>query len=230
MAGVFDLDEVADLPPILLLAVNVIPLVGVVWLGWDVRSVLTLYWAENLIIGASTIVKMIASSPIGGIFGGAFFLVHYGGFCAVHGLFILALTGDPTNDLMQLGESWPFVFVFVELLVKVTGAVFATAPKWWFVAFGALVISHGLSLVTNFFVRGERKSANVQSLMGSPYGRVILLHVTIIGGGFAVLALGSPVWLLVILVVIKTLVDLGFHLREHRKAQAAGSPVTAPGS
>lgn len=211
-------EEIIDVPPAVLLLVNVIPLIGVAFLGWDIRALLTLYWAENLIIGASTLIKMLAANPIGGLFGGAFFTIHYGGFCAVHGLFIVALTGESDMEaMMQLGESWPFVFVFVELLVKVVAFVFTHVPPWWYVAFGALVLSHGASLVTNYFMRGERGEASVSSLMGTPYGRVVLLHITIIAGAFAALALGSPVWILAILVVLKTCVDLAFHLREHRK-------------
>jgi len=228
-------EELAEIPPALLLAVNVIPLIGVAWLGWDVRGLLTLYWSENLIIGAFTIVKMLARSPIGGLFTAAFFSLHYGGFCAVHGIFVLAMTSggleaSVPEGLMPEGDgSWPFLLIFFELLYRVTRAVFDLATPMWLIAFGALVLSHGSSLVANFFVRGESDGTDVKNLMASPYGRIVLLHITLIAGGFGVIALGSPLFLLLMLVVLKTAVDLIFHLREHRKLRQKVAKRSVPG-
>ncbi len=44
----------------------------------------------------------------------------------------------------------------------------------------------------------------------------MVLHIAILGGGFGVVALGSPLPLLVALVALKLAVDTVFHLREHR--------------
>ena len=68
---------------------------------------------------------------------------------------------------------------------------------------------------------------NVRRLMVMPYGRIIALHITIIFGGIATMALGEPLWVVVILVAVKTAVDLKMHLTEHRKA---AQPVTTSSS
>ena len=47
--------------------------------------------------------------------------------------------------------------------------------------------------------------------------------ITIIFGGFLVMALGSPVGLLVVLVVGKIVLNLGMHLREHREPAGAAA-------
>ncbi|MEE4380730.1 MAG: DUF6498-containing protein, partial [Pseudomonadales bacterium] len=73
-----------------LVLVNLLPLAGVLFWDWHVGALLVLYWSENVILGACTIVKMLAAGPVRGLFTAAFFLVHYGGFCAVHGVFVLA--------------------------------------------------------------------------------------------------------------------------------------------
>jgi len=53
----------------------------------------------------------------------------------------------------------------------------------------------------------------------------VVLHLTILFGGFGVQALGSPVWALLLLVGLKTAIDLYAHLKEHRPA---GATTQAP--
>jgi hypothetical protein len=52
-------------------------------------------------------------------------------------------------------------------------------------------------------------------LMARPYGRVMVLHVTVLIGGFAAMALGSPVWALLLLLALKIGLDLKAHIKEH---------------
>jgi len=47
-----------DIPVIALLAANVIPLFGVLFLDWDAFSIVLLYWSENLVIGFYNILKI----------------------------------------------------------------------------------------------------------------------------------------------------------------------------
>ncbi len=52
--------------------------------------------------------------------------------------------------------------------------------------------------------------------MNRPYKRILVLHVAIIGGGFLVMALQSPLSLLIILVALKICLDIYLHHRSHR--------------
>ena len=81
----------------------------------------------------------------------------------------------------------------------------------------ALLLSHTVSFIINYIGKGEYKKAGLQELMGQPYSRVVLLHLTIIIGGFLVMALGSPVFALLILVLLKIFIDIRSHIREHKK-------------
>lgn len=208
-----------------LVLVNLLPLLGVLVFHWDVAALVVLYWSENLVLGFYTLLKMLVKSPLGGLGSGLFFLIHYGGFCAVHGVFILALLVDENVDPMP-GDPWPLFLVFPQLLINVVRQVLDFAPPQWLFAFVALVISHGISFVLNFLLAGEREALTLRELMGAPYGRILVLHVAIILGGFAVMALGEPVALLVVLVLLKLGLDIKLHLREHgaarRSARSAG--------
>lgn len=217
-----------------LVAANVVPLVGVLALGWDLGTVMVLFWVENIVVGAYAILRLALVARWFALFLVPFFSLHYGIFTAVHGAFILTIfaADTPLRDLAT---------------VVLPGIV-------------ALLVSHGTSFVSNFLRGGEmqrmrdalalvklRRSdpatwtgelveAEVKkhtqgfldagSLMTAPYRRVVVLHLTIIGGGFLLILLGSPVWALALLVVLKTGVDLRAHVQERERGKA--SPTGPP--
>ncbi|MCX7717703.1 MAG: DUF6498-containing protein [Candidatus Sumerlaeaceae bacterium] len=201
-----------------LLVSNAIPLFGAAFLGWDVFTILFLFWAENVILGAFNVLRMVAASPPDNLVAQAmklilipFFVVHYGGFCFVHGIFVLAMFGGGLQ-----GGDFPNPF---ERLVQ---DFFGTLA----VPLIALTVSHGISFYTNYLLDGEFRRATVDKLMIQPYARIAVLHLTIILGAFLVQALGSPTYALALLVVLKTGVDFAAHRHERRKfAGAAQEPA-----
>jgi hypothetical protein len=50
-------------------------------------------------------------------------------------------------------------------------------------AVGAMVASHVTSFVWDFLWRGEYRQATLDDLMQQPYGRVVVLHFTVLSGG-----------------------------------------------
>jgi hypothetical protein len=46
-----------------LIAANLVPIYGVVFLGWEVFPLLLLFWLENLIIGMYNVLKMMLAIP-----------------------------------------------------------------------------------------------------------------------------------------------------------------------
>lgn len=200
-----------------LLIANAFPLVGVLFWGWSTFAVVVVYWAENVVIGLINVLKMICCNSSANdaedlplqhaakFFFVPFFTVHYGIFCAVHGVFVFALLGGDGGELgMPLGN-WGGRMS----MLRETGAL------WGIVA---LAGSHLFSFFKNYLWGGEYQRVTLPQLMSSPYGRVVVLHLAILFGAFATVALGSPIWVLVILIVGKTALDLALHLREHRLA------------
>lgn len=80
---------------------------------------------------------------------------------------------------------------------------------------GLLTASHVVSFFTNYMGRGEYLRATPAGQMISVYGRVVVLHVTIVAGAGVIALFGTPFAALVLLVGVKTLIDLVLHLREH---------------
>jgi hypothetical protein len=213
---------------VVLVLVNLLPLAGVLLLDWDVAALMVLYWSENLVLGFYTLLKMLVVSPLGALGMGTFFAIHYGGFCAVHGLFIASILLDEGIDPMP-DEPWPLFLVFPQLLVNVVRQVLEYAPPEWLFAFAALYVSHGVSFVVNFLFGRERDELSLKQLMSAPYGRIVLLHIAILLGGFAVMSLGQPVAMLAVLVLLKLGLDAGLHLREHRALAARQASENVPG-
>lgn len=209
--------ETNSVPPsaYVLLLTNLIPLVGIALHNWTVFQVLLLYWCENVVVGGFNVLRMLCAQPkseitwAGKVFLIPFFCFHYGMFTFVHGLFVVSLFGGN-----KLGG-----FSGATLLNAVRGAGL-TVPVL------ALVASHGFSyFFHNYLAGGEYQRVLLPQLMFRPYGRVVILHLTVLLGGFLVMALGAPVAAIVLLVGLKTAIDLGGHLKERVKF-GAGNPAT----
>ena len=92
----------------------------------------------------------------------------------------------------------------------------------------SLTTSHGLSFFWNYLKNGEYQRASLNALMGQPYSRVIVLHLTMLFGGWIVMLLGSPVPALIVLVGLKTAADWRAHQAERVKYGLA--PPRSPSS
>lgn len=190
-----------------LVAANAVPLVCVVLFHWEVLPLMLLFWSENVVIGLFNVLKILtcsvhgAADILGKFFFAAFFTVHYGMFTLVHGVFVVGLFG---RNAAHSGAGADQILPAISenhLLLPILG----------------LAISHGVSYTTNYLRGGEYRRTSPPQLMYQPYLRVIILHVTILGGGILILTFKSPTAGLAALVVLKTIVDLAAHLRERAK-------------
>ena len=216
-------------PITVLVLINCLPLYFILAFGWDAGELIRIYWAENLVVGFYYILKLICvklddpAMNMGKFFLVPFFLVHFGGFCAVHGIFVFALTSG-TEGIDQFMNSvsfsqWPGPLIFVGLLVNVITHFFRNASPGELLMVKMLFISHGFSFYMNFIKSGEWKAQAPKDLMAAPYQRIMLLHIVILAGAAPVMYLRSPVPLVVLLVVIKVVMDIRLHKASHEKIQ-----------
>lgn len=180
-------------------------MLGVFALGWNAAAIVFFYWLENPIIGFLNILKMRrAQGSVGAVrmtLNGrpvteesrnaliVFFAIHYGFFTLGHGVFVLVLFGRQ----------------------------FKGSPRDLVIAALSLAVSHGISYRQNFIGKEEYKRVSFATLFWQPYSRIIVMHLTLILGGILAGSKGSPVTALILMVALKTLVDLGSHLNERRK-------------
>ena len=184
-----------------LIIANLVPVAGTVFWGWELSDVLVLYWAESAVIGFFNVAKIVLIGRWFALFAGPFFMAHFGGFMAVHFLFVYTffvqgpqgMTDDAGADL---------------------GTVAALFVSLW-PALLALFVSHAYSFMTNFVARGEYRKRTVQNQMSEPYGRIIFMQLVLILGGGLSMVLGQTGPVLVAVIALKIFFDVRAHIKEH---------------
>ena len=191
---------------IFLILANFVPIFGVLFLGWDTVAILVLYWLESVILGVLNIPKILACRRMGvslstavlaNLFIAVFYIVHYGMFTGVHGVFLAEMFA--ARPMME-------------------GLLSGNAILWTVAAF---LVSHIFSMLVNFFGKKEYLTRTAREQMVSVYGRVFVMHIVVLLGGFAIQSFGAPIIAVIMLIVLKT----GFDLASHRKEHAARDAV-----
>jgi hypothetical protein len=204
---------------LILLIANLFPLYGIAYWGWDAFVLLMLYWMETGIIAFWVIVRIATAPPqsagkmtVNGVekpvtpyFLTVFFTLHAGLFMAVHAVFLFALfSGDwlrKTGGVLGFFHHAIFAEgLWVPLLIM-------------FVARGAFVF---LQIVPYRLLRlfgaaarapAQPTTENIDRLLVGLYGRIAVMQVAIIIGGWFSIFLGSLVPL-ILLIVLKTMAEL----------------------
>ena len=213
---------------LILIVANLLPLGGVLWLGWEVFDILLLYWTESVIIGVLNVLRMI-SSQSSNILSGLipvtrqqnmtaaleqvnlqlpmqaikffiipFFVFHYGMFCFGHLSAVVGFFGRGNSN------------------TSITASIPDISNSSFWIAVGAIAASHLYSYINNFLGKGEYKRVGLGTLMHRPYGRIMVMHLSIILGAGGAIMLVNPLPVLLVLVVGKTVLDLRMHNKERR--------------
>ena len=183
---------------------NLVPLVGVLFFDWSLFTIMFVFWMESAVIGCFNVLKLVIVANILSIIMVPFFVVHYGAFMSGHLVFIFALFSP---DERSFSGFFPPRDLLISHIMNV-----------W-LAFLGVSLSHGISFFYNFIGKKEFRRSTPEKQMMAPYGRIILMHVTIIFGGWLILALGAPILALVLLIGLKIVSDARAHHKEHVQLQ-----------
>lgn len=182
-----------------------IPTLGIGFFNWDWRFLLILYWLENITLGVTTVISIQRTthfnisntdnqanglSPLNPDRKNLarFFTLHYGMFTLVHGIFIFALIAILAKDSS----------------VSSVGVI-STPINW-------LEIGIVWGLMSAFQIMETRlkpphKLPSAGHLFVAPYGRIIPLHIAIIGGIMILNFFHTPTGAAILLVVIHFIAD-----------------------
>jgi hypothetical protein len=190
---------------IALIAANLVPLYGVVHWGWDLFVLMTAHWLETGIIGFYTAVRMAIVGRWAAAFLLPFFCIHFGGFMAGHFFFLWALFADEAaRQAPGFGEAMRRIVLDSGLWVAVV----------------AMFISHGVSFYLNFLkpwrsgrLGADPKNRDLDKIMMTPYGRVVVMHLTILFGAALMQVFQTKAAAFVLLIALKVTADIAAHVR-----------------
>jgi hypothetical protein len=195
---------------------------------WGYYQAILIYWLEAVILGGYNVLRMM----VVGVFGAAplgtwaarwldlgnrlnrflftavgvgFFLVKFGGFALVIGLFVLLLPA-----MLRTGGEAAGMTMHKALIAAGPGLITGA---------GVLCVSHGISFVENFLLRREYDRLNILGLAFLPYARMSLVGgVLLLGIAIARLfpGLGQDTTFAVVMVLLKLGADAVSHSLEHR--------------
>jgi hypothetical protein len=190
---------------------NAVPLIGVLFYGWDARLIVIVYILETIVVGLAHVLRMVlvhrlygkkpttlarlaeiraGHGPEGGISGGVlipFFAVHYFFFIFVQGFVYSGFTHEKT----------------VQILHDFNAAIQGEA-RWALIAFGIFQILHiGEELAT-----GIHRHTPIDDLFFKPYKRIFVQQLVVIIGAFFISMGFKQLGPVIVLVVVKTGLDL----------------------
>jgi hypothetical protein len=189
-----------SLSTLALIGVNLVPIFGALFLGWNLGMVMLLYWAESGVVGFYNLCKMAVIGRWQALSKGPLFVVHFGAFMFAHFVFLYVLfiagpeaafSGDPFTDVAALFRSvWPAIV--------------------------GLFVSHGISFFSNFLGRREYEGRTIGRQMSEPYQRIMFMQLVLIFGGGITMILGDSRPVLMGAICFKVVFDVRAHLKERR--------------
>ncbi len=186
----------------LLIIVNLIPVYGVWFEGWNAAQVFLVYCLETVIIGIFTVVKLACvtlivkprdewnagkgSVMVSGLFFILFFIVHYGIFVFVQTQIFFSVSGLITDHSI-LGT--------YRQVPKILGH---EGQLLLFI----FIIYYTLQNLFGFFLSGEYKTIPMMKLMFQPYARIFVQQLVVIVGSMF-LAFGAGKVFILVLALVK---------------------------
>ncbi|MBU1148564.1 hypothetical protein KKI23_00570 [Patescibacteria group bacterium] len=177
----------------LLIAVNLIPIIGVIFWDWDSHNIITLYVLETIMIGALAYIKLVILSPGNRTKYFLFFFTHFFIFGGA-ALSVLLSFLDPKNS----GLNW-------SLLIDIFPTI-----SW---ALLALVANHLISTIWEIVSQKKSKIQLAGNQLGIAYLRmmfIIVLSLPLVLFSYS----GGAIFGVVALVLIKILVELFLYSAE----------------
>lgn len=193
-----------------LILVNLVPLWGVWFGGWNATEIFMVYCLESVVIGLCNLLKLAMvttvkkrevwnnnsqkSSLVSGLFFMLFFLIHYGIFVFIQLGIFLSVSGTQTT--YGISNSFDFIIHFPRYL--------STNSEW---LLAIVTVSYGLLLLKDFVLNGAYKTASLGAIMFEPYARIFIQQFTVIAGSLF-LSFGAGKIFISIFVCVKIFFDV----------------------
>jgi hypothetical protein len=229
---------------VFLIAADLFPLAGIAFWHWDTFLLLMLYWMDTAVIAFWTVARIAATprdklNDLHVTSGGkainspwaiaAFFVVHCGLFMAVHFLFLwIMFSGAWSHRIHGPGDFVRQIVVENRLWLPLAGLMLSRGVSFLFhVVRPELLERIERALFPRHPVRIYVPAGSLGGEIAMLYVRVVIMQIAIILGAFLSILLGTMAPF-VILIVLKTAVDVAIHLAvDLREQPPAGATPAA---
>lgn len=182
-----------------LISSNLLLLIGIIYWQWEIFDVLIIYWLESFTIVIFNALKIHKCNRIRkektapGYF--AYFYIYL--MAALVWLIFICVFFGPWNFIIsdQPGGSFNVNIIFMIVF---------------------LILSHGISYKNNFIDKKEFKILSIEELFYAPIYRFVVIQVVVFFAGYYFMKTGSMMLSAIIIVLLKTFLDLFAHWQEHR--------------
>ncbi len=201
-----------------LILTNLVPILGVVFLDWDIYLILFLFWFETIVLLGCGLARTVlqgkqagaaAGSDAGEVLSRYFMLVWGGGFTLIHGVFVVFMIGplllDPSQAKIHSDGSGFSFQPSPALIAESLGSLLNLS-----FLFGILTVLllHAINLYSDW------KKQRLAEGSSSYIGRIILLHITMIIGALVTVLKQLEHGMIYVFVGLKFAIDLLFYWME----------------
>jgi hypothetical protein len=195
---------------------NLVPLIGVLLFGWDLPSILVMYWIEAGVVGLVNVLRIrrsmalgrptvdadgsverpiVRAASSGGWLLALVWLLAYGIFWAILGPFVIQIAnGGFYEGASQTGWRGASADVIAWGTVSLVGGQLA-------------------AYVVDYVIGRRYLTVTSLELLRDPFVRIFIILATIAAGGVGIALIGSPVGFLAAMVMAKTIVEIWFARR-----------------
>lgn len=182
-----------------LIVINLLPVYGVWFNGWNAKEVFLVYCLETIIIGFFTLTKLGIATAVrkkdwwenngtktmmSGLFFMLFFLVHYSLFVGVQTSIFFGVISMHDNS------GPPNILEFILHPNKYLG------PEGWLLLC-AFVFGYGYENLMQFILNNDYRTKSFARIMFEPYMRIFIQQFTVILGAFVLLFNADKIFILI---------------------------------
>jgi len=194
----------------LLIAANLLPVLGVWFLDWSPTEAFIVYALETMIVGMMTVLKMLVITFVrkqdkwyangkvtqqGGIFFILFFIFHFGMFALVQTTIF-----SQVAHITPPGSGMTYFFFHFYTYINEDIAYML----------GAFIIGYLSKSFIPFILNEEYKNKSLMAVMFEPYGRIFIQQFTVIIGSFF-LTVGLGKIFILVFVLVKLIFETKFN-------------------
>lgn len=200
-----------------LIIVNIIPLICVLFYNWNLYLIIILYWQEAMVIGFFDVLKILFANKKDkrGIYlvETEYWLFSYN----FKNEYEIIEEHKPKykiilNFILICGYVYLFFGFFLAMFLSIHPSLFIITINLPIIFFA---LSHGISFLYNYIYRKEYQQISPIRQVYKSNERFWPMFALVNVGAWIFRFLGSPLFFLILLIIIKIIVDLFSHLNEH---------------